>query len=678
MPLNRKNALTDKRMTQTQQIKKIKPHQVGERLIDRFDIKAHLSHGKSSSIYLVHDRKMNQKRVCKEITILDDLATTELEREQIIANFRHLANILDQIKHPNLPQCFYFQKSDDFKICGQCGEALTTKHCLDCQLQPTHPCFKPISIPTRNYLLMQYIDGQSLSEMIKSYNKPLHQKQILGWLKQMISALKVLHQNQLLHLDLCPDNLIIAKKSHDLFIIDVNLVMMSESDTPKQNLLAIASPGTPGYMAPEQINGHFHPANDIFGLGRTLYYLATNLDPSQSENQQKLQQSPREFNPKMSRELAQLIEEMTAPFEERIKSVLELEQRFQQLFPAKKSGKGKGKPKLKAQASSKDKIATKTSLTKPTSSTRKSTKATPTAREYAEQSHQALQDSNYPEALNLMEQALALTPASEYYLFKGDILVHLKQYSEALQAYSEGIKLDSESIRGYLSRGILYFNMGNIYQAFPDFNKVIEQDKYHSQANYLKGSIRVKNKHIDSALKDFSRALKQTHDNPDYHYSRGYCLFMTTIEAKHNFNTYYNEAESAYKRFLQAQEDFENTLSLKPDHNHAKHYQLLIQNQYLPGFYYDNLECDICHPTYEDEINEWNENQTTDWNEDEYGLTDTTSFRKKVTPSVVEVCIVCKQEMENDPYSTKHQAYDWSLVTVRYLFYGLGKVPGNH
>lgn len=79
------------------------------------------------------------------------------------------------------------------------------------------------------------------------------------------------------------------------------------------------------------------------------------------------------------------------------------------------------------------------------------------------------------EALSDFDTVLTLNPRVVYAWFnKGNIYYEVQDYTSALQAYSEAIKIDPSFGEAYFNRGLAYLNAGNKSQAFSDLSKAGE------------------------------------------------------------------------------------------------------------------------------------------------------------------------------------------------------------
>lgn len=129
------------------------------------------------------------------------------------------------------------------------------------------------------YFAMEYVDGQTLGQRMDACGGRLSEKESLDAVRQTALALAHAHQNGLLHRDVKPDNILIAKNGGTK-LTDLGLVRINRpgEDFSAEKGLAI---GTPFYISPEQAQGllNITPATDIYSLGATLYHILTGEPP---------------------------------------------------------------------------------------------------------------------------------------------------------------------------------------------------------------------------------------------------------------------------------------------------------------------------------------------------------------------------------------------------------------
>ena len=160
-----------------------------------------------------------------------------------------------------------------------------------------------------NYFSMEYVEGQSLSELIRTHGA-VPPEVAASYILQAARGLKVAHDHGMIHRDIKPSNLMLSR--HGIVkLADLGLVKISDDPDPavspsgrgdkppaglpegepsavesSPNLTRVdKSMGTPAYMAPEQARAPSHVGRsaDIYSLGCTLYALVTGRPPFQGK-----------------------------------------------------------------------------------------------------------------------------------------------------------------------------------------------------------------------------------------------------------------------------------------------------------------------------------------------------------------------------------------------------------
>ena len=132
------------------------------------------------------------------------------------------------------------------------------------------------------YYAMEYIDGQSLSDVVKKRGK-LPEAEAVGYIRQVAEALKYVHSLNRLHLDIKPGNIMLNKDGKAV-LIDFGASKHYDAETG-ENTSTLLGINTKGYAPVEQVNQSFKsfsPATDIYALGATLYKLLTGITPPPS------------------------------------------------------------------------------------------------------------------------------------------------------------------------------------------------------------------------------------------------------------------------------------------------------------------------------------------------------------------------------------------------------------
>lgn len=115
-------------------------------------------------------------------------------------------------------------------------------------------------------LLMEYIDGCTLSEFLKTKPSPAVRRKILF---ELLDAMRYFHSKQIIHRDLKPSNILITHNGHNVKIIDFGLSDADDYAVFKQPA------GTVKYAAPEQMQSgvKIDARVDIYAFGKLLQLL---------------------------------------------------------------------------------------------------------------------------------------------------------------------------------------------------------------------------------------------------------------------------------------------------------------------------------------------------------------------------------------------------------------------
>ena len=132
------------------------------------------------------------------------------------------------------------------------------------------------------YYAMEYIDGQSLSDVVKKRGR-LPEADAVDYIRQVAEALKYMHSLNRLHLDIKPGNIMLGREGKAV-LIDFGASKHYDDETG-ENTSTLLGINTKGYAPVEQVNQSFKsfsPATDIYALGATLYKLLTGITPPPS------------------------------------------------------------------------------------------------------------------------------------------------------------------------------------------------------------------------------------------------------------------------------------------------------------------------------------------------------------------------------------------------------------
>ena len=231
----------------------LEPLNSGTTLWSRYRIKEMVGQGGMGAIYQAEDTRL-EGRLCAIKEIIPEPGDSPGHQEQIQAQFHREASVLARLDQPNLPKV-----SDYFVHQG------------------------------RDYLVMDFVPGQDLREMIeeaRSQGEFLPEEQVLAWAEQLCDALEYLHSQDppVLHRDIKPANIKLTPAG-TIKLVDFGLVkLMAPADN--RTVTVLQGRGTVQYTPLEQYGGdtgHTDARSDIYSLGATLYHLLTAQAPLEAK-----------------------------------------------------------------------------------------------------------------------------------------------------------------------------------------------------------------------------------------------------------------------------------------------------------------------------------------------------------------------------------------------------------
>jgi len=140
-----------------------------------------------------------------------------------------------------------------------------------------------IETPQGIFIILEYIEGQTLDKYIKEFSGPVPEKRAIELFKQMLEALTYLHSKDIIHRDIKPSNFIITK-DNEIKLIDFGIAQeigLQANKITKDGTKV----GTTIYMSPQQIRGQIlDRRTDIYSLGATFFEILTGQPPYDSNN----------------------------------------------------------------------------------------------------------------------------------------------------------------------------------------------------------------------------------------------------------------------------------------------------------------------------------------------------------------------------------------------------------
>ncbi|WP_412740730.1 serine/threonine-protein kinase [Krasilnikovia sp. MM14-A1259] len=127
----------------------------------------------------------------------------------------------------------------------------------------------------RPWIVMELLPGRSLKDIVAE-DGPLPVERVVEIGRQLLSALAGAHAAGITHRDVKPANVLVGDDDV-VWLTDFGLATMPDAETITETGAVL---GTPGYLAPEQVNGGAPgPPADVFGVGATLYHAIEGVGP---------------------------------------------------------------------------------------------------------------------------------------------------------------------------------------------------------------------------------------------------------------------------------------------------------------------------------------------------------------------------------------------------------------
>jgi serine/threonine protein kinase/beta-lactam-binding protein with PASTA domain len=244
---------------------------IGKKLAGRYEILGRVGGGGMAVVYkakdLLLDRIVAVKVLRSQYAIDDDF----------VYRFRREAQAAASLSHPNIVSIYDVGVEDE----------------------ETH------------YIIMEYVEGSTLKEHINQH-APLKVEEAIYIAKQIAEALDHAHYNQIIHRDIKPHNILIAKNLR-IKVTDFGIARAVSSSTITHTGSVI---GSVHYFSPEQARGGLTgEKSDIYSLGIVLYEMLTGKLPFSGDSPisvaiKHLQDSytePRELNPKIPQSVENII-----------------------------------------------------------------------------------------------------------------------------------------------------------------------------------------------------------------------------------------------------------------------------------------------------------------------------------------------------------------------------------
>ena len=244
-------------------------------LQSRYRVLRQLGHGGMGTVYETLDERINCLVALKETSAKrnDHDARRAFERE---------AALLGNLHHSSLPKVMdYFSEGDG------------------------------------DFLVMEFIPGHDLAELLDLRGNPFPQVQVMHWADELLKVLEYLHSQNppIFHRDIKPSNLKLTKQG-EMFLLDFGLAKGAAGQMLTQTTSRSVRGYTAVYASLEQVHGSgTDPRSDLYSLAATLYHLLTGIAPIEAPQRYREIEDERldplqpieKLNPHVSASVAEVI-----------------------------------------------------------------------------------------------------------------------------------------------------------------------------------------------------------------------------------------------------------------------------------------------------------------------------------------------------------------------------------
>ncbi|WP_017727260.1 Stk1 family PASTA domain-containing Ser/Thr kinase [Halalkalibacterium ligniniphilum] len=248
---------------------------IGKRISGRYEILETIGGGGMADVYKARDAILDRYVAVK---VLQPQFSKD---EQFIKRFRREAQAATSLAHPNVVNIYDVGEEADLY-----------------------------------YIVMEYVEGATLKELIQERG-PLSLNETVDWMGQIMSAIAHAHENQIVHRDIKPHNILIRTDGvAKVTDFGIARAMSSATITHTNSVM-----GSVHYLSPEQARGGLVTfKSDIYSLGIVLYEMVTGQLPFSGDTAvsiaikhlQNEMPSPRDLNPDLPQSIENIILRATA------------------------------------------------------------------------------------------------------------------------------------------------------------------------------------------------------------------------------------------------------------------------------------------------------------------------------------------------------------------------------
>ncbi len=137
------------------------------------------------------------------------------------------------------------------------------------------------------YLVMEYVQGGTVEDLLDSTDGPMPVDQVLGILDQACRGVQAIHDSGIIHGDLKPSNLLIGPRFR-VAVVDLGLAELTRERSSEPSVV-----GTPSYISPERATASILPTKlqtraDVYALGVIAFELLTGTLPFEAKSHREM------------------------------------------------------------------------------------------------------------------------------------------------------------------------------------------------------------------------------------------------------------------------------------------------------------------------------------------------------------------------------------------------------
>ncbi|MFN6530202.1 tetratricopeptide repeat protein [Nostoc sp. ChiSLP03a] len=410
------------------------------------------------------------------------------------------------------------------------------------------------------YLVQELIEGHDLSKELTS-DKILSQEEVISLLQELLTILEFVHQQNVIHRDVNPHNILRRQPDGKLILIDFGAVkqIATQVITPQGQTLATVAIGTPGYIPSEQAHGTPKLSSDIYAAGIIAIQALTGLSPEEIVKDAETNEIIWHDKATVTPEFAQFLDRMVC---------YDFRQRYPSATVALQALKEVTRPSVQTIALT---PSPPKNINKPEPKKGILGKILLTifffavgviasifiwhyinsnnAIELSKQGNTFFDLQRYQDALEVYEKAVNLRPDyAQAWNGQGKTLNKLRKYKDALVAYDKAIQIQPDYLDAWIGRGTVLGNLQRYQEAIASFDKALELKNDNSEVWNARGEAFSNLNQYDQAIKSYEKAIELKPDNYEAWYKKGLAL---------QNSRQYEEAIAAYQKVVDLKPDYE-------------------------------------------------------------------------------------------------------------------------